>query len=149
MTTTDESAPTGRPEFIEATHTSVVIAGVLLAVGGWAGLVGLVSNTYPTVDNRWAFFALFHVALTGTALPFVQFLNKRFARPGMPPITAAALVRQATWVGLFGTACAWLRIPRLLSWGVAAVLVLALVVIEILMRLRESGRYRRGRYDEA
>jgi hypothetical protein len=144
MATTQESGHTARPQFVEATHTSVIIAGVLLAVGGWAGLVGLVQNTYPTVDHRWAFFALLHVALTGTALPFVQYLNKRFARPGAPPVTAAVLIRQATWVGMYGAACAWLRIPRLLSWPTALVLFFALVIIEVVMRLREHAQYRRG-----
>jgi hypothetical protein len=144
MATPQEDAQTRRPQFIEATHTSVVIAGVLLAVGGWAGLVGLIQNTYPTVDNRWVFFALLHIALAGTALPFVQYLNKRFARPGAPPVAAAVLIRQATWVGVYGAACAWLQIPRLLSWPVAFVLFLALVVIEIIMRLREHAQERRS-----
>lgn len=124
-------------EHVEATHTSVVMAGILLAVGGWSGLVWLVSNTLPTVPNRWAFYALLHVALTGTALPFVRYLNKRFARERGLFIRPGMLVRQATWVGLFGTACAWLRIPRLLSIPLTILLVLALFAIEALLRLRE------------
>lgn len=143
MTTSRDPNQSGRPQFIEATHTSVVIAGVLLAVGGWAGLVWLVGNTYPTIDFRWVFFVLLHIALTGAALPFVQYLNKRFERANASPVTAAVLIRQATWVGIFGVMCAWLRIPRVLSWPVALVLALALIVIEALMRVREHAQYRR------
>lgn len=141
MTTT----PTGRTkrrQFIEATHASVVFAGVLLAVGGWAGLVWLVVNRYPTVINRWMFFALLHVALTGTALPFVRYLNKRFARPEAPPAPPGVLMRQATWVGIFGALCIWLRISRLLSWPMAIGLVMAVTAIEVLIRLRESAQLR-------
>ena len=122
---------------IEAAHASVVMAGVLLAVGGWSGLAWLVTNKLPTVPNRWSFYALLHVALTGTALPFVRYLNKRFARGGGLFIRPGILVRQATWVGLFGTTCAWLRIPRLLSIPLTILLALALIVIEGLLRLRE------------
>jgi len=151
MTTLHESGPARRPQFVEATRASIVAVGALFAVGGWAGLFTLIVRSYPTVGNRWLFFALLHIALTGTALPLVQALNSRLVRPGAPPIPAMALVRQATWVGLFGAACAWLQIPRLLSWPMAGVLLLAFIVIETLLRLSESARYwqdletRRGR----
>ena len=122
---------------IEAEHTSAVVAGALLAVGGWSGLIWLVTNTLPTVPYRWAFYALLQVALTGTALPFVRLLHRRFSRQAGAHVRAGVLVRQAVWVGLFVTTCAWLRIPRLLSVPIAVVLALALVAIEALLRLRE------------
>lgn len=135
---------TSRREQVESAQISVVIAGVILAVGGWSGLVWLVVNTLPTVANRWTFYALLQIALTGTALPFVRLLHRRFSRRGGLFITPGVLVRQATWFALFGTACVWLRIPRLLSIPVAVVLVLALVTIETLLRLRERTRWRPG-----
>jgi hypothetical protein len=128
-------------ERIRTEHTSVMVAAVLMAVGGWSGLVYLVVNTLPTVANRWIFFALLYVALSGTALPFIRYLNKRFARTDAPPVPGMVLVRQSNWVGLFGTACAWLRIPRVLSWSVAFFLALALVVIEVFLRLRERSQW--------
>jgi hypothetical protein len=45
-------------------------------------------------------------------------------------------------VGLFGTACAWLRVPRVLSWSVAFFLALSLVAIEAFLRLRERSQWR-------
>ena len=128
---------TPRREFVEATHASVVIAGMILAIGGWSGLIWLVFNVYPTVPNRWAFYSLLQIALSGTALPFVRFLNTRFGKWNGLYVTPGVLVRQATWVGLFGTACAWLRIPRLLSPAMVILLVIALVMIEFLLRLRD------------
>ncbi|HEC23346.1 MAG TPA: hypothetical protein ENI95_10575 [Chloroflexi bacterium] len=133
---------TPRREYVEATHTSVVVAGILVAVGGWSGLIWLLSNTLPTVPNRWVFYALLQIALTGTALPFVRFLNQRFSRERGLFLRPGVLVRQATWVGLFGTTCAWLRIPRLLSVPLAIVIALALIAIEALLRLRERAAWR-------
>jgi hypothetical protein len=127
---------------VEASHLSVVAAGVVLAVGGWSGLIWLIGNQLPTVPNRWAFYVLLQIALTGTALPFVRLLHQRFSRARALHVTATILVRQAVWVGLFGTTCAWLRIPRLLSVPMALVLILALVVIESLLRLRERMQWR-------
>lgn len=123
-------------------YTGVLIAGLLLAGIGWSGLLYLFINTLPTVGMRWAFFALFYVALSGTALPFVRYLNERFRRPGSPSVPPNVLVRQGNWVGLFGTACAWLRVPRVLSWPVAFFLAFSLVAIETFLRLRERSQWR-------
>ncbi len=131
------STPPLRRDFIEATHASVVLAGILLAIGGWSGLIWVLTNTLPTVPNRWAFYALLQVALTGTALPFVRFLNIRFTRSSGLDIPPGVLVRQATWVGLYVTSCVWLRIPRLLSLPLMILLVLALSAIEFLLRMYE------------
>lgn len=128
-----------RRQHTETAHVSAVMAGVVLAAGGWAGLIWLISNTLPTVPNRWAFYVLLQIALTGTALPFVHFLNRRF---GSKRVKTHTLVRQAIWVGLYGTICVWLRIPRLLSIPLALLLALALAAIETLLRLRERAQWR-------
>lgn len=135
------TSPT-RKQFVEATHVSVVIAGVLMATGGWSGLVWLVNNTYPDVPNRWAFFALLQLAVAGTAMPLIHFLHRRFAPNTLRRAGPGMLVRQASWVGLFVTGCAWLRIPRLLSLPIALVLAIALIIIEALLRLRERTQWR-------
>ncbi|MBN1429631.1 MAG: hypothetical protein JXB07_14775 [Anaerolineae bacterium] len=130
-----------RRQYVEATHASVVAAGILMAAGGWAGLVWLITNHLPDVPGRWMFFALLHIALTGTALPLVRYLNKRFSRQRGLFIEPGVLVRQATWFGILGTSCAWLLIPRLLSFPLALVLFFALVGIEIMLRIRERTQW--------
>jgi hypothetical protein len=52
------------------------------------------------------------------------------------------MVRQAVWVGLYGTLIAWLRIPRLLTTPLIAGVALALVTVELLLRLRERTQWR-------
>jgi hypothetical protein len=138
----NSTRPISQRDSAETAHTSAVVAGVIMAVGGWSGLIWLLANALPTVPNRWAMYALLQIALTGTAIPFVRFLHQRFSRGGGLFVPPGVLVRQATWVGLFGTTCAWLRIPRLLSIPTALVIALALVIIESLLRLRERTQWR-------
>ena len=99
------------------------------------------TNTLPTVANRWAFFALLQVATMGSALPLIHYLHGRFRRAGRGAVRVEVLVREAIWVGLFVTTCAWLMIPRLLSLLVAIVLAGAFIIIEGLLRLRELTRW--------
>ena len=121
-------------------YTGVLITGLLLTGVGWSSLLFLVNSTLPTVGNRWAFFALFYIGLSGTALPFARYLNERFRREGAPSVLPTVLVRQSSWVGLFGTACVWLRMPRVLSWPVAIFLAVSLIGIETFLRLRERSQ---------
>lgn len=127
---------------VKADQTSTVVAGAFLAVSGGSGIAWLITNAYPTVPNRWAFFALLQITLTGIALPFVLFLHRRFSHAEGLFVSTGSMIRQAAWVGLFGTTCAWLRIPRLLSIPTAIIIALALLIIESLLRVRERTQWR-------
>ncbi len=118
-------------------HVGVLIAALFMSVGGWLGLYQLVTHTLPRVGPRWAFFMLLFMAVTGTVLPFVRYLNVRFTpiHVELPP--GGVLVRQSIWVGLFVVTCAWLQIPRVLTLPIAFFLALAFIVIEIFLRSRE------------
>ena len=119
---------------------SVLPAAITLAVVGWGGLVAVVYLTLPTVGPRWLFFFLGVLALTGSALPFLAFLNRRF--PSAPPTTSGVILRQSLWVGIYGTTLAWLQIGRVLTLPMALVLAIGLVIIEWLMRLREKSQWK-------
>ena len=119
---------------------SVLPAAITLAVVGWGGLVAVVYLTLPTVGPRWLFFFLGVLALTGSALPFLAFLNRRF--PSVPPTTSGVILRQSLWVGIYGTTLAWLQIGRVLTLPMALVLAIGLVIIEWLMRLREKSQWK-------
>ncbi|MBI5959912.1 MAG: hypothetical protein HY866_14330 [Chloroflexi bacterium] len=117
-------------------HTGIIAASILMAVIGWGGLWLLVTTTLPTAFPRWLFFVLLYLAVTGTVLPFVRFLNMRFSRPEFPP-SGGVILRQSIWVGVFVVACAWLQIPRVLNPVIAFFLALSLIVIEVFLRVRE------------
>lgn len=125
-----------RPSGVAPDQAGLIVAAMVMAVTGWVGLWLLISTTLPTAFPRWLFFVFLYLAVTGTVLPFVRFLNARFARSG--PATGVVL-RQSIWAGLFVVACAWLQIPRVLNPVIALILALSLVVIEWFLHLREGG----------
>jgi hypothetical protein len=107
---------------------------------GWGGLAAVVFLTLPTVGPRWLFFFLGVLALTGSALPAIAFLNRRF--PSIPAADAGIILRQALWVGVYGSMLAWLQIGRVLTGPLALVLAIGLVIIEWLLRLREKSQWK-------
>lgn len=112
----------------------------ILMLLGWGGLAGVLFLTLPTVWPRWAFFFLWVVALTGTALPLAYLFNHRF--PTDPPADSVVLVRQALWIGVFGATLAWLQLGRLVTLWVIVGLAGGLTAIEYFIRLRELARRR-------
>ncbi len=137
-----QEPPQSPPAAAESSSVSVVAAGVALGVLGLAGLAWLIANTLPTIPNRWLFFAFLQIGLMGMALPFVRYLHQRFAPKTGAADNPAVLIRQSAWVGLFGTLCVWLRIPRLLSLPVVLIVLAALVAVEFFFRLRERMQWR-------
>lgn len=119
-----------------------IISGLFLMVVGWGGLalIIFVFNLPPLVWARWGFFALWFIALSGTALPLTYFLNLRF--PSNPPAEPNAIVRQAIWIGVYGSVLAWLQLGHLITLWVWMGLAGGLVGIEYLIRLRERTRWR-------
>jgi len=125
------------PDKIPPDHVGVLVAGVAMMLIGWAGLYQLVTTTLPRVGQRWLFFLLLQLAVTGTVLPFVRYLNVRFTplEADLPP--GGVLVRQSIWVGLFVVLCAWLQMPRVLNLPIAFFLALVFTGIESFLRSRE------------
>jgi hypothetical protein len=114
-------------------------AAIILAVIGWGGVLYVLLNTLPTVGPRWLFFFLSVLAVTGTSLPIVAFLNRRF--PSVPSPTTAVVLRQALWVGIYFPTLAWLQIGRVLTPALALLLLLGFILIEWLLRLREKSQW--------
>jgi hypothetical protein len=108
-----------------------------LIIIGWGGLAALFVYSLPFVWSRWAFFALGVMALTGTALPIVYFLNKRF--PAEPPAESNVIIREALWVGVYGATLAWLQLGRLVTLYVILGLAGGLIAAEYFIRIREKA----------
>ncbi len=114
-------------------------AALVLIIVGWGGLFYLFQYTLPTVGPRWLFFFLAVLALSGTVLPAVAFLNRRF--PSAPPATTGVILRQSIWIGIYFPTLAWLQIGRTLTPSLAILLAVGLILIEILLRLRERSQW--------
>lgn len=116
---------------------------LVLILIGWGGLVVLLMQTLPTLAPRWLFFFLLMLALSGTALPVAYFLNRRF--PSTPPVESGVVLREAMWFGVYGSLLAWLQIGRVLTSGLALVLLVGMVLVELLLRLGEGSAWRPAR----
>ena len=118
-----------------------LLSGLFLMLVGWGGLALLIMvfSVPPLVWARWGFFALWFIALTGTALPVVYFLNIRF--PSEPPVPPNAIVRQAMWFGVYGATLAWLQLGQLSTLWVWLGLAGGLVAIEYVIRSRERAHW--------
>jgi hypothetical protein len=114
-------------------------AALILMVVGWGGFFAILYYTSPSGGTRWAFFFAAVLALTGTFLPAIAFLNRRF--PSDPPPTHAVILRQAVLAGIYLPTLAWLRIGRVLNPSLALLLAIGLVLIEWLLRLRERSQW--------
>jgi hypothetical protein len=123
-------------------HVGALIAALVFMVLGWSGLYVLVTTTLPRVGPRWIFFVLLQIAVTGTVLPFVRYLNVRFTPLQAPLPLGGVLVRQSVWIGLFVVICAWLQIPRVLNAPLAFFTAMAFVVLEVFLRAREIAQER-------
>ena len=119
---------------------SFLPAAILLAAVGWGGLAAVVIYTHPTIWPRWLFFCMGVLALSGTAMPVVYFLNRRF--PSTPPVEGDVILRQSIWFGIYGSMLAWLQLGRLLSPLLVLILLGVFILIEGLLRMWERSRWK-------
>jgi hypothetical protein len=119
---------------------SFLASTLTLFILGWSGLAAIFYFTLPLVWARWGFFVLGIMALTGTAIPIVYFLHRRF--PSNPSAESNVIVRQALWVGVYGATLAWLQLGRLVTLYVILGLAGGLTAAEYFIRIREKARWR-------
>ena len=119
--------------------TTFLPLSVVLTLAGWAGILILIQGTLPTLGPRWLFFFLAVLALSGPSIPVTYYLNQRF--PSDPPVEGVVIVRQALWVGVFGSTVAWLQLGRVLTPALALILAGVFVLIEFLLRMFERSRW--------
>jgi len=113
-----------------------IVPAIIMSLGGWAGLYYFMNFELPTLWPRWAFFALVVIALTGTALPVIWFLDRWLTSARAAHVD----VRRSIWVGVFGAVLAWLQLGRILTFMLAVWLGIGIVVIEYLVTLRERAQ---------
>ncbi|MBN2556555.1 MAG: hypothetical protein JXA97_11495 [Anaerolineales bacterium] len=119
-------------------YRSLLIASLILAFLGSAGLVLVMTTTLPTVGPRWLFFFFLSAAATGICLPFIWYLHRRFSRG--PDATPQTMLRQGLWSGFFITMCVWLQINRSLNLAVIFLMIVAIAAVEWLLQLVRRPR---------
>ncbi|HSM23798.1 MAG TPA: hypothetical protein VK856_02950 [Anaerolineaceae bacterium] len=118
---------------------AIIITSLVIALIGWIGLFFLLQYTQPFLGPRWLFFFLLTMAISGTALPLVYFLNLRF--PSEPPANTSVIIRQALWFAIFVDLLAWLQLGRVLNSILIVVIALGIIAIENLIRLVERSHW--------
>jgi hypothetical protein len=121
-------------------YRSLMIAALISAAVGWPGLLLLMNKTLPTVGPRWLFFFLWTLATTGTGLPFIWLLHRRFDDKQQAP--ASVLLRQALMLGLYASTSIWLQINGSLTLSLALILAVGLAAIEWFLHLLERTAWR-------
>jgi hypothetical protein len=117
-------------------------AAALLFVIGWGGLLFIILYTLPTIGPRWLFFFFVMLAIVGMVMPLIAYLHLRF--PTKPPIGTNVVVRQSILVGVYFSILAWLQIGRVLTLGLALLVGVGLIFLELLLRLRERSQWKPG-----
>ena len=125
---------------LSADNKGAIAAAVPLMLIGWGGLAHLVTTTTPRIGGElWLFFLLLQLAVTGSAIPIWRFLSLRFVPVNQAPPSAGVVARRSIWTGILVVACAWLLIPRALSLPLLLILLLFFVVVEVVLRHRETA----------
>jgi len=119
--------------------TKVFIIGLITGLGGWIGLWLLIQSTEPTLWPRWAFYFSLTMALCGTSIPIMAFLNYRFA--GHQEVNPKTIIRESLWVGLYGDLLLWLQLGRILNSGIALFIAAGILIVEFILRYREKSRW--------
>ncbi len=112
---------------------------LILALPGWFGLIYLMTQTVPDLGNRWLFYVCVVFALTGSLIPVVAYLNRVIQPFGQA--TFEIVVREATMIGIYAGILIWLNKGQVLSFGLALILAVGLLLIELLLRLRNRSEW--------
>jgi hypothetical protein len=118
----------------------IFITGMVLAAIGWIGVAYIILMMDPELFPRWLFFFLVFLGLSGIALPLAAFLNRRF--PSKPAAGEGVLIRQATWVGIYGSLLVWLQQGRILNSALVIFLAVGFILIELLLRMGERAHWK-------
>ena len=122
---------------------SILPLALILALPGWVAVLYLLTQTSPTLSNRWFFYVFVIMSLSGTFLPVITLVNRFLqvdARAGYRTV-----VREALMVGVYGAILLWLNKGQVLSIGLAVVLALGIFLAELLVRLRNRSKWEPGK----
>ena len=121
------------------TTKTVLPISLILAVPGWIWLIYLVTQTLPNLGSRWMFFAAVIIALAGSSIPLIAYLN-RIIKP-FGPATFEIVVREGIMVGLYAGILLWLNKGQVLSFSVALILAVGMILVELLLRVRYRSEW--------
>jgi hypothetical protein len=122
--------------------TGLMWMAAVFSLLGWAGVAALVLFTLPFLFPRWlAYFSSF-LAFTGTALPIVWYINRRFSANRFP--SEGVLMREALEAAALGVFLIWLQAGRMFTPFLGWTFFAAFLAVEMLLRIYERSRWSPG-----
>ena len=116
---------------------------LLLAIPGWIWMIYLITQTLPTLGNRWMFFVSAVITVSGSTLPLVAYVN-RIIKP-FGSATYEMIVRESILLGLYAGILLWLNKGQVLTLGLALILGIGFILVELALRLRNRTEWRPDR----
>jgi hypothetical protein len=117
----------------------ILIAALILSVGGLTGMAVVVFFTEPVLGPRWLAYFFLTLLASGLSLPFVHILQRRIATAAVPD---SVLIREALWFGIFVDLITWLQLGRVLNGLLVVFLAGGFIVLEMLLRLAETALFK-------
>jgi hypothetical protein len=111
----------------------------VFAVLGWLGAAALVLFTLPFLLPRWLLFFSLFAAFTGTALPIVWYLNRRFSGERFP--SNGVLMRETLELAALGVFLLWLQAGRMFTAFLGWIFFAVFLAVELLLRVYEHTRW--------
>ena len=121
------------------TVRSVMPLSLILGIPGIFWLIYLMTSTIPDLNNRWMFFTAAVLAISGLSMPLVAYLN-RIIQP-IGPANFETVVRESTMLGVYTGILLWLNKGQVLSGGLALILGIGIILLELLIRLRNRSQW--------
>jgi hypothetical protein len=115
------------------------LMAAVFAAAGWIGATAVVLLTLPFILPRWLFYFSLFLALAGTALPAVWYLNRRFSAERFP--AEGVLMREALEAASLGVFLVWLQAGRMFTPFLGWAFFGAFLAVELLLRIYENSRW--------
>ena len=120
----------------------ISLVAFLVGLGCWVGLGYLVTYYVPDSSTVTLSLLLMFVAVAGTAMPIVQFLNWRFRRDteteGISAKDNWRVFRQSALVSVFVVLCLWFQVLKVLNWIIVILLVGVFALVEVFFWARRT-----------
>lgn len=121
---------------------AITLIAFIVGAAAWAGLAYTVTNYVPDSTTISLGMVLAFIAITGTVLPPIHYLNYRFAGEiDEETVTRPddwRIYRQSGMLGLLAAICLWFQLMRVLNWIIVLLLVGVFVLIEVFFRSRNE-----------
>ena len=116
--------------------------GTVLGISGGYGLYRIIMFSLPNLKERFFFYFLVVIFITGISMPVYAILNRYIFM--IKKIIPHIVVRESLATGCIIDILIWFKIGKAINSAVAALIIGGFVLIEMLLRAQETIEYQPG-----